>query len=86
MWLYYENLVHSMKFVSTEKFTGGFKLPCWGVNPRPLPPKVCIPMEVISNTSHAMNEACNYEKSPYCVFLVYAALNGKKPVWPSVTL
>jgi len=37
-------------------------------------------MEVISNTSHAMNEACNYEKSPYCVFLVYAALNGKKPV------
>lgn len=82
MSLYYENLVYSMKFVSTEKFTSVFKLPRWRVNPRPLPPKVCIPMQVISNTF----QAYNYENSPYSVFLAYGTLNGKKPVWPSVTL
>jgi len=43
-------------------------------------------MKVISDTSHAVNEALNYENGPDSVFLVYGALNGKKPVWPCHTL
>lgn len=86
MWLCCENLDYSMKFVLTEKFNIGFNLPHWRDNPRPLPPKVYIPVQVISNSSHALNETCNCENSPYSVFLVCGTVNGKKPVGPSVTL